>query len=119
MKFMLLVYSKESDWTPESKQDCFEKSMAFSDQLKAQGKFLGSSPLQDIATAKSVQIRDGKQLVTSGPFAETTEQLGGFYLIEAADEAEAIEIATQVPPANVGTIEVRPIHELPDHSIFS
>jgi len=116
---MLLVYSKESAWTTETKQDCFSKSLAFCDQLKAQGKFLGSSPLQDIATAKSVQVRDGKKLVTSGPFAETTEQLGGFYLIEAADEAEAIEIAAQVPPAKVGTIEVRPIHELPSHAIFS
>jgi hypothetical protein len=81
--------------------------------LKENGRCLAASPLHSVTTATSVRIRDGKRLVTDGPFAETKEQLGGFYIIEAKNLDEAIEIAARVPPAKQGTVEIRPVLELP------
>ena len=83
-------------------------------ELHAQGKFLGASPLQPVSTATSLRIRQGKRLVSDGPFAETHEQLGGYFLVEARDLDDAISIASRLPPAKKGTVEVRPILELPN-----
>ncbi len=90
------------------------ESTAICHELNAQGKYLGSSPLHPVSTATSVRIRDDKRLITDGPFAETTEQLGGYYVVDVADLDEAIAIASRLPPAKKGTVEIRPIFELPD-----
>lgn len=114
MKFMLLIYSDEKVWTEPEAQQCFEDSTRLAHSLNAEGKYRGASPLQPVATAASLRIRDGKRIVTDGPFAETYEQLGGYFLVEAADIEEAIEIAARVPGVHKGTVEVRPILELPN-----
>jgi hypothetical protein len=112
MKYMLLVYSAEDAWTEDERATCMADSAELCHQLNAQGQYLGASPLHPVALATSVQIRDGKQLITNGPFAETTEQLGGYYLIEVDHLDAAIAIASAIPAAEKGTIEVRPIFEL-------
>lgn len=114
MKYMLLVYGDEGVWSDNERQECYVESTALTHELQSQGKYLGASPLQSVTTATSVRVRDGRSLVTDGPFAETREQLGGFFLVEAKDLDEAIEIASRIPGARKGTIEVRPIVELPD-----
>ncbi len=114
MKYMLLVYGDEQSWTEQERADCMVESTQLCHQLQAQGHYLGASPLQPVALATSVRLRQGKRLVTDGPFAETHEQLGGYYLIEATDLDQAIEIAAQIPGSQKGTIEIRPIFELPD-----
>jgi hypothetical protein len=112
MKYMLLVYSDEKAWAEGEREQCMAESTALTHELHKQGKYLGASPLHPVATATSVRVRDGKRLVTDGPFAETREQLGGFFLIDAADLDEAIHIAGRIPGAKKGTVEVRPIFEL-------
>jgi hypothetical protein len=81
-------------------------------ELASEGRFYGASPLHPVATATCVRIRDGNRLITDGPFAETTEQLGGYFLIEAANLNEAIAIASRIPAASWGTVEIRPVFEL-------
>jgi hypothetical protein len=112
MKYMLLVYSDEKSWTETEREHCFAESTELTHELHKKGQFLGASPLQSITTATSVRVRDGKRLVTDGPFAETREQLGGFFLVEARDLNDAITIAGRIPAARKGTVEVRPVHEL-------
>lgn len=112
MKYMLMVYGAEDAWTEEEREQCMTESSDLCHELDAEGRFLAASPLQSVRTATSVRIREGKRLVTDGPFAETTEQLGGFYLIDAADLDEAIAIAERIPGASVGTVEIRPLVEL-------
>ena len=112
MKFMLLVYSDEQAWEPSERDQCYHDSAAYARELKASGRYLGANPLQSIATATSVRVRAGKRFVTDGPFAETREHLGGYYLIDAKDRDEAIEIAGRIPGARMGTVEVRPILEI-------
>jgi hypothetical protein len=112
MKYMLLVYTNEMDWAPGERESCMVESTKLTHELHAKGKYLGASPLHPVATATSVRIRDGKRLVTDGPFAETHEQLGGFFLIDATDLDDAITIASRIPGARKGTIEVRPVFEL-------
>jgi len=112
MKYLLLIYTEESGWTDEERQHCYEESTQLTHQLNSQGKYLGASPLHPVATATSVRIRNGKKLVTDGPFAETREQLGGYFLVEAGDLDEAIDIASRIPGARKGTVEVRPVLEL-------
>jgi hypothetical protein len=112
MKYMLLIYSAEDAWTEEERAACMEESKSICHELNAQGKYLGSSPLHPVTTATSIRIRNGKRLVTDGPFAETTEQLGGYYIIDVEDLDEAIAIASRVPPAKKGTVEIRPVFEL-------
>lgn len=114
MKYMLLIYSAEDSWTDETRRTCMLKSMAICDELSEQGKLIDSSPLHSISTATSVRLRDGKRLVTDGPFAETIEQLGGYYVIDVEDLDEAISIAARLPPAEKGTVEIRPLFPLPD-----
>ncbi len=98
--------------TQTEREHCYVESAQFAQNLNSSGQYLDASPLHPVATATSVRIRDGKPLVTDGPFAETREQLGGYYLIEAGDLDEAIGIAEQIPPARFGTIEIRPVMEI-------
>ena len=113
MKYMLLIYTDEQAWTDAERQHCFAKSTELAHQLKANGQYLATAPLQPVSTATSVQVRDGKRLVTDGPFAETREQLGGYFLIDAKDLDEAIGIAASIPGAHKGTVEIRPVIEIP------
>ena len=113
MKYMMLVYMNEQAMSDAARQQCFTESTKLAQELHAKGQFVAASPLQLISTATSVRVREGKQLITDGPFAETREQLGGFYIVDAKNLDEAIAIAARIPPAKKGTIEIRPILELP------
>jgi hypothetical protein len=118
MKYVLLFYGVEGGWETLSEtqqQQIIEDTRQHGQQLKANGKYLSAAPLQPTSMATSVRVRDGKRIVTDGPFAETKEQLGGFLLIEATHLDEAIEIAARHPAASSGwgTIEIRPIKEVP------
>ena len=113
MKYMLLVYMDEEAMTDEERQHCYVESAQLTQELSSQGQYLGAGPLHSVATATSVRVRDHKRVVTDGPFAETREQLGGYYLVEAQDLDEAIGIAERIPPARYGTIELRPVMEIP------
>jgi hypothetical protein len=113
MRYMLLVYADENVWTDGERQACYEESVRLCQALQTEGRFIAANPLQPVATATSVQVRDGKRVLTDGPFAETREQLGGFFLIEANDLDEAIAVAGRIPGARKGTIEVRPLLDLP------
>ena len=112
MKYMLLVYGAEDAWTPEERQRCMEDSTALCHELQTKGQFFGASPLHSVTTATSISRRDGKRMITDGPFAETVEQLGGYFLIDVANLDEAIAIADRIPGGKKGTIEIRPILEL-------
>jgi hypothetical protein len=113
MKYMLLVYLDEQNALSETEREhCYVESAQLAQDLSAGGKFLSAGPLHPTATATSVRVRNGKRLVTDGPFAETREQLGGYYLIDAKDLDEAMSIAERVPVAKVGTIEIRPVLEI-------
>jgi hypothetical protein len=111
MKYMLLIYSDEQAWTEAERRHCFEESTQLAHRLKAAGQFLATAPLLPVAMATSVQMRDGKRIVTDGPFAETREQLGGYFLIDAPDLDAAIGIAASIPGARKGTVEIRPVLE--------
>jgi hypothetical protein len=112
MKYMLLVYLNEQALSDNEREHCYVESAQLARDLSDKGKYLASGPLHPVAMATSVRVRNGKRLVTDGPFAETREQLGGYYLIDAQDLDEAISIAERVPPAKVGTIEIRPVLEI-------
>lgn len=112
MKYMLLIYGTESGWTEEERKECMLESMGICDELDAQGKYIASSPLHSVATATSLRIRGGKRQITDGPFAETTEQLGGYYIIDVENLDEAIAIASRLPPAKKGTVEIRPVFDI-------
>lgn len=110
MKYMLLVYSPEQAWTQEEWNQCTADSRAVCHDLSEQGQFRSASPLQPVATAATVRVRNGQPLVTTGPFAETTEQLGGYFLIDVPDLDDAIAAASRLPAAKKGTVEIRPLH---------
>jgi hypothetical protein len=112
MKYMLLVYLDEQAMTDTEREHCYVESAQLTQQLNSSGQYLDASPLHPISTATSVRVREGKRFVTDGPFAETREQLGGYYLIDASDLDEAIRIAERVPPARFGTVEIRPVMEI-------
>jgi hypothetical protein len=112
MKYMLLVYLDEQALTEAEREHCYVKSAQLTQDLNSTGHYVDASPLHPVATATSVRVRDGKRLITDGPFAETREQLGGYYVIEARDLDEAIGIAERVPPAQFGTVEIRPVLEI-------
>jgi hypothetical protein len=117
MKYLLMIYSQESDWaklTPAEAQKTTAEYMAISSDLRAAGKYVAGAALQPVATASTVRVRDGKSVVTDGPFAETREQLGGFYLMDAANLDEALAIASRIPASRNGSIEVRPLMEIPN-----
>ncbi len=112
MKYMLLVYLDEQALSETEREHCYVESAQLTQDLNSAGQYLDASPLHPIATATSVRVRDGKRLVTDGPFAETREQLGGYYLIEAGDLDEAIAVAERIPPVRFGTVEIRPVMEI-------
>jgi len=112
MKYMLLIYGAESSWTDPEREACMIESMAICKELEAEGKWIASSPLQSVQMATSVRVRDGRRQITDGPFAETAEQLGGYYIIEVDHLDEAIAIAARIPPAKKGTVEIRPLFDL-------
>jgi hypothetical protein len=109
---MLLVYADEQVLDEAYRQKCYVESAQLARDLNASGHYLDASPLHPTSTATSVRMRDGRPVVTDGPFAETREQLGGFYLIDARDLDEAIGIAARIPVARLGTIEIRPVMEI-------
>src|SRR5262245_45640124 len=112
MKYMLLVYMDEKAMSESEREACNAEATQLAQDIHARGQYLCASPLHSIATATSLRIRSGKSLVTDGPFAETREQLGGFFLVEAKDLDEALGIAARIPAARKGTIEVRPLRVL-------
>src|SRR5580704_7821591 len=107
MKYMMLVYGAEGALTAEERANCMADSTKLCHELASQGRFLGASPLHPVATATCVRVRNGNRLMTDGPFAETTEQLGGYFLIDVANLDEAIAVAGRIPAASKGTVEVR------------
>ena len=112
MEYLLLIYHSEGDWgkvTPTDEGAIYREYGQLRDELSAKGKFLGGSQLMPTTMATTVRVRDGKRVVTDGPFAETKEQLGGYFLVNATDLDEAIAIAARIPSARSGTIEVRPL----------
>lgn len=112
MRYMLLVYLDEQALNETERQQCYVGSVQLTHELNSSGHYLDAAPLHPTSTATSLRVRDGKRLVTDGPFAETREQLGGYYLIDAKDLDEAIGIAARIPVASRGTIEIRPVIEL-------
>ena len=114
MQYMLLVYLADDAMNDAERAQCYIESARLTQELDASGKHLAAAPLHPASTATSVRVRDGRPLVTDGPFAETREQLGGYYLVEAVDLDEAIAIAARVPAARAGTIEVRPVMQIAD-----
>ena len=114
MKYLCLIYDdeKKTHTMPKTEADAFMgEYFAFTDGIKKTGHYLGGEALQPVDKATTVRIRNGKVSTTDGPFAETKEQLGGFYLINAADLNDAIQVASKIPSARIGSIEVRPIME--------
>ena len=112
MQYMLLIYDDENVWSSLSEEDqsrMMDEYWAFTDEVRKAGKYVAGDALQSISTAKSVRVRNGDVSTTDGPFAETKEQLGGYYLIEADSDEEALEWAAKIPSAKLGTIEVRPV----------
>ena len=112
MKYLCLIYSDEQvlHTSPDSPHD--SECLAYAEAIQASGRMLAAEPLQPVNTATTVRMRDGKVSITDGPFAETKEQLAGFYLIDARDLNEAIQVAGGIPAARVGSVEVRPVREL-------
>ena len=113
MKYMLLIYLEDNAMTDSEREHCYVESAQLCHDLQAQGQYLSANPLQPVTTAASVRVREGRRLVTDGPFAETREHLGGYFLVEARDLNEAIAIAERIPGARKGTVEVRPVMEIP------
>lgn len=116
MKYMLLCYDDEQAWENAGQaalKQAMDEAVQLTHELDAKGQYLLAAPLHPSATATSVRVRDGKRIVTDGPFAETREVLGGFYLIDVQDHQEAIDIAARHPGAPVGGVEVRPVLNLP------
>ncbi len=114
MKYMLLIYLDENGAIPSEaeRQKCYVESTEYAHKLHARGKYLGASPLQPTSMATSVRRPQGQPLVTDGPFAETREQLGGFFMVDAKDLDEAITIASEIPSGKWGTVEIRPVVEI-------
>ncbi|HMJ24936.1 MAG TPA: YciI family protein [Pyrinomonadaceae bacterium] len=114
MKYMLLIYHEEQNWnshTEPERQEIYREYRELIQGLQSDGKYQMGDQLQPTSTARTVRVRNGKHLVTDGPFAETREQLGGFFLIEAKDLDEAQSVAARIPSARTGSIEIRPVVE--------
>jgi len=113
MKYMMLIYLDEKGALTEAERDqCYVDSAQYAQKLSAKGQFLGASPLYPTSMATSIRMREGKPLVTDGPFAETREQLGGYFLVDAKNLDEALTIASEIPAGKWGTVEIRPILEI-------
>ena len=116
MQYMLLIYDDEAKWdrmTEEEARTLMGEYFAYTDELRDAGAFVSGEPLELTKTAKTVHVRDGERFVTDGPFAETKEQLGGYYLIDVESEDEALDWAAKIPSARLGRIEVRAIAQMP------
>src|SRR5438046_1245504 len=113
MKYMLLIYHDQQALNESERQDCYKESMELAHDLKSSGQYLAANPLHPTSMATSVRVRDGKRLVTDGPFAETREQLGGYFLIDAKNLDEAIAIAGRIPMARKGTVDARQVINIP------
>ena len=116
MQYMLLIYDDEralAEMPEDERNALFGEYFQFTEELQQAGAFVAGDPLQPTATATTVRVREGERLVTDGPFAETKEQLGGYYLVEADSIDEAIEWAARIPSARLGSVEVRPVMEIP------
>lgn len=112
MKYMLLIYLDEQSLTEAEREECYAESAQLAQNLNAKGQYLSAGPLHPTSMATSVRVRADRRLVTDGPFAETREQLGGYFLIEVKDLDEALRIAARIPIARRGTVEVRPVMEI-------
>ena len=112
MKYVLLIYLDEQALSETERQACYVESTQLAHEIKSSGQYLAANPLHPTSMATSVRVRDGKRFVTDGPFAETREQLGGYFLIDAKDLDAAIGIAARIPMARKGTVEVRPVIEI-------
>jgi hypothetical protein len=113
MKYMLLIYTGENSMNEAERAHCYQESTQLAHDLHARGQYVAAAPLHPVALATSLRVRDGKRFVTDGPFAETREQLGGYFMIDAKDLDEAIGIAARIPGARKGTVEIRPVMEMP------
>lgn len=113
MKYMLLIYSDENALNKTEREECYAESTRLAHELRENGQYVSANPLNATSMATSVRVRAGKRFVTDGPFAETREQLGGYFLVEARDLDEAIGVAERIPIARKGTVEVRPVIEIP------
>jgi hypothetical protein len=117
MRYMLLIYSPESFWQSISEQErgkIYQEYLDFTDSIRKSGHYVAGDPLERTATATTVRVRDGKSMATDGPFAETREQLGGYYIVKAKNLDEATAIAARIPSSRIGSIEVRPIVDMPE-----
>jgi hypothetical protein len=115
MRYILLIYDAESQWASMSEQQrgqMFQEYMTFTEGIKKSGHYVAGDPLQPTATSTTVRVRNGKTASTDGPFAETREQLGGYYIVNASNLDEATGIAARIPSARIGSIEIRPIMEV-------
>ncbi len=112
MKYLLLIYMTENAMSETEREQCFKDSTQLANHLKSNGQYLSCNPLQPVATATSLRVREGKRLVTDGPFAETREQLGGYFLVDAKDLDDALNVASKIPAARKGTVEIRPVLEI-------
>lgn len=117
MRYMLLIYADEQILNQAEREACYQKSAQLAHDLDVAGQFVSTSPLQSVSMATSVRVREGKRVVTDGPFAETREQLGGYFMVDAENLDEAIAIASRIPGAGWGTVEVRPVIELPSEML--
>jgi hypothetical protein len=112
VKYMLLIYHEERALSEAERAECYVESTQLAQEIHARGQYLAANPLHPTSAATSVRVRNGKRIVTDGPFAETREQLGGYFLIDATDLDEAIAVAARIPMARKGTVEVRPVVEV-------
>jgi hypothetical protein len=112
MRYMLLIYGDEQALGETERAQCYVESAQLAQEIHSSGQYLAAAPLHPTSTATSIRMRDGKRLVTDGPFAETREQLGGYFLIDAKDLDEAMGIAARIPVARIGTVEIRPVMEV-------
>ena len=112
MKYAMLIYLDETALSEKQREECYRDSAQYAQELNSSGRYLSAVPLHPTVTATSVRVRDDKRMVTDGPFAETREQLGGFFLVEAKDLDEAIDIASRIPAGRWGTVEIRPVVEV-------
>jgi hypothetical protein len=113
VKYMLLIYGDPTDYDPAEAETMFKEYMVFTEEILASGEMVSGDPLQEPDTATTVRIRQGKRTTTDGPFAETKEVLGGYYMVDVKDLDRAIELAAKIPGARNGSVEVRPVMDLP------
>ena len=114
MNYLLLIYGDENALSQGEREACYRESTRLAHELQTAGQYVAAAPLYPTTTATSIRVREGKRLVTDGPFAETHEQLGGYFLVEARNLDEAMVIAERIPMARRGTVEIRPVLELAD-----